>query len=143
MKTVLIMPNEVIVGVGGKQCIFNLALAVLDAGDEVIIPAPYWVSYADIALVEDAKPVIIECGIDQGFILLPEQLEAAITPKTKLFMINSPSNPTGSVYSLPELQALGEVLKRHPQVLIATDDMYEHVNLTGATFYNILNATPS
>lgn len=86
--------------------------------------------------------MIIECGIDQGFKLLPEQLEAAITPKTKLFMINSPSNPTGSVYSLPELQALGEVLKRHPQVLIATDDMYEHVNLTGATFYNILNATP-
>lgn len=134
--------KEVIVGVGGKQCIFNLALAILNPGDEVIIPAPYWVSYADIALVAGAKPVIIECGIEQGFKLLPEQLEAAITPQTKLFMINSPSNPTGSVYTLDELKALGEVLKRHPHVLVATDDMYEHVNLTGDKFYNILNATP-
>ncbi len=134
--------KEVIVGVGGKQCIFNLALAVLNPGDEVIVPAPYWVSYADIALVAGAKPVIIECGIEQGFKLLPAQLEAAITANTKLFMINSPSNPTGSVYTLQELQALGEVLKKHPQVLVATDDMYEHVNLTGDTFYNILNATP-
>lgn len=134
--------KEVIVGVGGKQCIFNLALAVLNPGDEVIVPAPYWVSYADIALVAGAKPVIIECGIEQGFKLLPEQLEAAITPQTKLFMINSPSNPTGSVYSLTELKALGEVLKKYPQILVATDDMYEHVNLTGEKFYNILNATP-
>jgi len=134
--------KEVIVGVGGKQCIFNLALAVLNHGDEVIVPAPYWVSYADIALVAGAKPVIIECGIEQGFKLLPTQLEAAITPKTKLFMINSPSNPTGAVYTLDELKALGEVLKHHPHVLVATDDMYEHVNLTGDKFYNILNATP-
>ena len=134
--------KEVIVGVGGKQCIFNLALAVLNPGDEVIVPAPYWVSYADIALVAGAKPIIIECGIEQGFKLLPAQLEAAITPKTKLFMINSPSNPTGAVYTLDELKALGEVLKRHPHVLVATDDMYEHVNLTGDKFYNILNATP-
>lgn len=134
--------KEVIVGVGGKQCIFNLALAVLNPGDEVIVPAPYWVSYADIALVAGAKPVIIECGIEQDFKLLPAQLEAAITPQTKLFMINSPSNPTGSVYTLAELKALGEVLKRHPHVLVATDDMYEHVNLTGDKFYNILNATP-
>jgi aspartate aminotransferase len=134
--------KEVIVGVGGKQCIFNLALAVLNPGDEVIVPAPYWVSYADIAIVAGAKPIIIECGIEQGFKLLPAQLEAAITPKTKLFMINSPSNPTGAVYTLDELKALGEVLKRHPHVLVATDDMYEHVNLTGDKFYNILNATP-
>lgn len=134
--------KEVIVGVGGKQCIFNLALAVLNPGDEVIVPAPYWVSYADIALVAGAKPIIIECGIEQGFKLTPAQLEAAITPKTKLFMINSPSNPTGSVYTLAELKALGEVLKKHPQVLVATDDMYEHVNLTGDKFYNIVNATP-
>jgi len=134
--------QEVIVGVGGKQCIFNLALAVLNPGDEVIVPAPYWVSYADIAVVAGAKPVIIQCGIEQNFKLLPDQLEAAITPKTKLFMINSPSNPTGSVYTLAELQALGEVLKKHPHVLVATDDMYEHVNLTGDKFYNILNATP-
>lgn len=134
--------KEVIVGVGGKQCIFNLALAVLNPGDEVIIPAPYWVSYADISLVAGAKPVIVQCGIEQGFKLLPSQLEAAITPKTRMFMINSPSNPTGTVYSLAELKALGEVLKRHPQILVATDDMYEHVNLTGEKFYNILNATP-
>ena len=134
--------NEVIVGVGGKQCIFNLALAVLNPDDEVVIPAPYWVSYADIALVAEAKPVIIECGIEQGFKLLPAQLEAALTPKTKLFFINSPSNPTGSVYTLDELKALGEVLKEHPHVLVATDDMYEHVNLAGTLFSNILNATP-
>jgi aspartate aminotransferase len=134
--------NEVIVGVGGKQCIFNLALAVLNAGDEVVIPAPYWVSYADIAIVAEARPVIIECGIEQNFKLTPTQLEAAITPQTKLFFINSPSNPTGTVYTLEELSALGEVLKKHPHVLIATDDMYEHVNLTGAPFVNILNATP-
>lgn len=135
--------NEVIVGVGGKQTIFNLCLAVLNKGDEVIIPAPYWVSYADIALVAEAKPVIIECGIEQGFKLLPAQLEAAITPKTKLVMFNSPSNPTGAVYNLAELQALGEVLLKHPHVLVATDDMYEHVNLTGDKFYNILNAAPA
>lgn len=134
--------SEVIVGVGGKQCIFNLALAVLDAGDEVVIPAPFWVSYADIALVAEATPIIVECGIEQGFKLTPAQLEAAITPRTKLFFINSPSNPTGSVYTLEELKALGQVLKKHPRVLIATDDMYEHVNLTGMPFVNILNANP-
>ncbi len=135
--------NEVIVGVGGKQTIFNLCLAVLNKGDEVIIPAPYWVSYADIAMVAEAVPVIIDCGIEQGFKLLPTQLEAAITPKTKIVMLNSPSNPTGAVYSLSELQALGEVLLKHPDILIATDDMYEHVNLTGEKFYNILNAAPA
>lgn len=134
--------NEVIVGVGGKQCIFNLALAVLDAGDEVVIPAPYWVSYADIAIVAEATPVIVECGIEQNFKLLPAQLEAAITPRTKLFFINSPSNPTGAVYTLEELRALAEVLIKHPRVLVATDDMYEHVNLTGEPFVNILNAAP-
>ena len=135
--------NEVIVGVGGKQTIFNLCLAVLNKGDEVIIPAPYWVSYADIAMVAEAVPVIIECGIEQGFKLLPAQLEAAITPKTKIVMLNSPSNPTGAVYNLAELQALGNVLLKYPHVLVATDDMYEHVNLTGEQFYNILNTTPA
>jgi len=134
--------KEVIVGVGGKQCIFNLALAVLDPGDEVVIPAPYWVSYADIAMVAEARPIIVECGIEQGFKITPAQLDEAITPKTKIFMINSPSNPTGAVYTLEELKALGEVLKRHPHVLVATDDMYEHVNLSGVKFVNILNATP-
>jgi aspartate aminotransferase len=135
--------NEVIVGVGGKQTIFNLCLAVLNKGDEVIVPAPYWVSYADIAMVAEATPVIIECGIEQGFKLLPAQLNAAITPATKLVMFNSPSNPTGAVYTLEELRALGEVLLKHAHVLVATDDMYEHVNLTGEPFFNILNATPA
>lgn len=135
--------NEVIAGVGGKQTIFNLCLAILNKGDEVIVPAPYWVSYADIALVAEAVPVIVECGIEQGFKLTAQQLEAAITPKTKLFMINSPSNPTGAVYTLDELKALGEVLLKHPHVFVATDDMYEHVNLNGSKFYNILNATPA
>lgn len=134
--------KEVIVGVGGKQCIFNLALAVLNPGDEVVVPAPYWVSYSDIAMVAEATPVVVNCGIEQGFKITPAQLEAAITPRTKLFMINSPSNPTGAVYTLDELSALGEVLKRHPKVLVATDDMYEHVNLSGEQFVNILNATP-
>lgn len=134
--------REVIVGTGGKQCIFNLALAVLNPGDEVVIPAPYWVSYADIALVAEARPVIVNCGIEQDFKITPAQLDAAITPSTRLFMINSPSNPTGAVYTLAELQALGEVLKKHPRVLVATDDMYEHVNLSGAKFVNILNAAP-
>jgi aspartate aminotransferase len=134
--------KEVIVGVGGKQCIFNLALAVLNPGDEVVAAAPYWVSYADIAMIAEAKPVIIQCGIEQGFKLTPAQLEAAITPKTRMFIINSPSNPTGAVYSLAELKALAEVLKKHPSILIATDDMYEHVNLSGEKFCNILNAAP-
>lgn len=135
--------NEVIVGVGGKQTIFNLCLAVLNQGDEVIIPAPYWVSYADIAMIAEATPIIIECGIEQKFKLQPAQLEAAITAKTKLVMFNSPSNPTGAVYNLDELKALGDVLLKHPHVLVATDDMYEHVNLSGDQFYNILNATPN
>lgn len=134
--------NEVIVGVGGKQTIFNLCLAVLNPHDEVIIPAPYWVSYADIAMVAEATPVILQCGIEQGFKLLPAQLEAAINEKTKLVMFNSPSNPTGAVYTLDELKALGAVLLKHPHVLIATDDMYEHVNLNGQPFHNILNAAP-
>jgi len=134
--------NEVVVGVGGKQTIFNLCLAILNKGDEVVIPAPYWVSYADIALVAEANPIVVQCGIEQNFKLLPAQLEAAITPKTKLVMFNSPSNPTGSAYTLDELKALGEVLLKHQHVIIATDDMYEHVNLTGDKFYNILNATP-
>jgi aspartate aminotransferase len=135
-------PNEIIVGVGGKQCIFNFCLAVLNAGDEVIIPAPYWVSYADIALVSNAKPVIIECGIEQKFKMRAVQLEKAITSKTKLLMLNSPSNPTGAVYTKEELKELSEVLMNHPSILIGTDDMYEHVKLKDMSFYNILNVEP-
>ena len=136
-------PNEVIVGVGGKQCIFNFCLAILNAGDEVIIPAPYWVSYADIALISNAKPIIVQCGIEQKFKMTALQLEKAITPKTKLLMLNSPSNPTGAVYSKEELESLAKILIKHPNILIGTDDMYEHVKLKDMPFYNILNVEPS
>ena len=136
------IPKQVLVSCGGKQSFYNLAQAVLDADDEVIIPAPYWVSYPDMVLLADAKPVIVYAGIEQGFKITPAQLEAAITPNTKLFVVNSPSNPTGAVYTKEELAALGEVLRKHPRVLIATDDMYEHIALTDAPFVNILNACP-
>ncbi|MDX1669683.1 MAG: pyridoxal phosphate-dependent aminotransferase [Limnobacter sp.] len=135
--------SEVVVGVGGKQCIFNMVMATINPGDEVIIPAPYWVSYADIVEIAEGKPVFVFAGIEQGFKITPEQLEAAITPKTRMFMINSPGNPTGAVYTKEELAALGEVLLKHPDVLIATDDMYEHINLNDVPFVNIVNATPA
>ncbi|MBB5191110.1 aspartate aminotransferase [Silvimonas terrae] len=134
--------NQILVSVGGKQSFFNLCQAYINPGDEVIIPAPYWVSYPDIVLIAEGKPVIVACGIEQGFKLTAAQLEAAITPKTRLLVLNSPSNPTGAVYTLDELKALGEVLKKHPDILIASDDMYEHVMLGDTRFYNILNACP-
>lgn len=135
-------PNEILVSVGGKQSFFNLAQAFINAGDEVIIPAPYWVSYPDMVKIADGVPVIVECPSEQDFKITPEQLEAAITPKTKLLVLNSPSNPTGMIYTLDELKAIADVLKRHPQVYIASDDMYEHIRWTGDKFYNILNAAP-
>lgn len=134
--------NEILVSVGGKQSFFNLTQAILDHGDEVIIPAPYWVSYPDMVLLADGVPVIIEAGQDQHFKITPEQLEAAITPKTRLFVINSPSNPSGMAYSKAELVALGEVLRKYPDVLIATDDMYEHILWTEEGFYNIVMVCP-
>jgi aspartate aminotransferase len=134
--------KQILVSCGGKQSFFNLSLAVLNAGDEVIVPAPYWVSYPDIVIIAEGKPVIVQAGIEQGFKMKPNQLEAAITPKTKMVVINSPSNPSGSVYTLEDLQALGVVLRKHPNILIATDDMYEHIALTDAKFVNILNACP-
>ena len=133
-------PNQILVSVGGKQSFYNLAMSLLDSGDEVIIPAPYWVSYPDMVLLADGKPVIVECEQAQGFKLLPAQLEAAITSRTKLFVINSPSNPTGVAYTRKELEALGEVLRRHPQVLIATDDMYEKILWADEPFCNIVMA---
>ena len=136
-------PKQVLVSCGGKQSFFNLALAVINSGDEVIIPAPYWVSYPDIVLIAEGKPVIVQAGIEQGFKMTPSQLEAAITPKTKMVVINSPSNPSGAAYTLKELQALGEVLLRYPKIMISTDDMYEHIALTEAKFVNILNACPN
>ena len=134
--------KQILVSCGGKQSFFNLTLAVINRGDEVIIPAPYWVSYPDIVLIAEGKPVIVQAGIEQGFKMTPAQLEAAITPKTRMVVINSPSNPSGAVYTLEDLQALGAVLRKHPQVLISTDDMYEHIALTDAKFVNILNACP-
>jgi len=134
--------KQILVSCGGKQSFFNLALAVIDPGDEVIVPAPYWVSYPDIVIIAEGKPVIVQAGIEQGFKLTPEQLKAAITPKTKMVVINSPSNPSGAVYTLEDLRALGEVLRAYPDILIATDDMYEHIALTDEKFVNILNACP-
>ena len=134
--------KQILVSVGGKQSFFNLCLAIINPGDEVIVPAPYWVSYPDIALIAEGAPVIVECGIEQGFKMQPAQLQSAITPKTKMLVLNSPSNPTGAMYSVAELAALGEVLRANPQVLIATDDMYEHVRLTDEKFSNILNVCP-
>jgi aspartate aminotransferase len=134
--------KQILVSCGGKQSFFNLALAVINPGDEVIIPAPYWVSYPDIVIIAEGKPVIVQTGIEQNFKMSAAQLAAAITTKTKIVVINSPSNPSGAVYCLEELQALGEVLRKYPQILIATDDMYEHIALRDEKFVNILNACP-
>ena len=120
-------PSQVIVGTGGKQVLYNALLATLNPGDEVIIPAPYWVSYPDMVLLGGGTPVIVPCGIESGFKMTPEQLEAAITPNTKWLIFNSPSNPTGAGYSPDELKALTDVLMRHAHVWIMTDDMYEHL----------------
>ena len=135
-------PEQILVSCGGKQSFYNLAQALLNPGDEVIIPAPYWVSYPDMVRLADGEPVIIRAGVETNFKITPEQLDAAITPKTRIFVINSPSNPTGVAYSKAELAALGEVLKHCPQVLIATDDMYEHILWSEEPFSNILNACP-
>ena len=134
--------NQILVSCGGKQSFFNLTQALLDADDEVIIPAPYWVSYPDIVLLADAHPVIIPTDVEQHFKITPEQLENAITPKTKLFVINSPSNPTGIAYTRQELTALAAVLLKHPQIFIATDDMYEHILWRKEPFSNILMVCP-
>jgi aspartate aminotransferase len=135
-------PNQILVSSGGKQSFFNLAQALLNPGDEVIIPAPYWVSYPDMVLLADGVPVILETGQAENFKISPAQLRAAITAKTRLLVINSPSNPTGVAYSLDELKALGEVLRDFPEVLIASDDMYEHILWNKGQFVNILNANP-
>ncbi|MCL5668631.1 MAG: pyridoxal phosphate-dependent aminotransferase [Gammaproteobacteria bacterium] len=135
-------PGQVLVSVGGKHSFYNLAQALLNPGDEVIIPAPYWVSYPDMVLLAEARPVIVQAGIEQQFKITPAQLDAAITPKTRLVVLNSPSNPTGATYTRAELAALGVVLRRHPRALIASDDIYEHILLSGEPFCNILNACP-
>ena len=120
-------PSQVSVGTGGKQVLYNALLATLNPGDEVIIPAPYWVSYPDIVLLGGGTPVVVEAGIETGFKMTAEALEAAITPKTKWLIFNSPSNPSGAAYSAAEIKKLTDVLLRHPQVWVMTDDMYEHL----------------
>ncbi len=134
--------DQILVSCGGKQSFFNLAQAFLDEGDEVIIPAPYWVSYPDMALLAGGVPVIVQASQEQSFKITPEQLEAAISNKTKLVVINSPSNPSGKAYSHDELAALGAVLKKYPNILIATDDMYEHILWCDEPFSNIVMACP-
>ncbi|HTH99976.1 MAG TPA: pyridoxal phosphate-dependent aminotransferase [Acidisoma sp.] len=136
-------PNEVMVSTGGKQVIFNAMLATLDAGDEVVIPAPCWVSYPDIVSLADGKPVIVPCGENSGFKLRPEDLEAAITAKTKWLILNSPSNPTGAAYSAAELKALADVLLRHPNVWVLTDDIYEKLVYDDFEFATIAQVEPA
>ena len=135
-------PNQILVSCGGKQSFFNLALAFINKGDEVIIPAPFWVSYPDMVIIAEGTPVIVKCPEEQRFKITAAQLEAAITPNTKLVVLNSPSNPTGMIYSKQELTELAEVLRRHPQVYIASDDMYEPIRWTDEPFYNIVNVAP-
>ena len=135
-------PTEVLVSCGGKHALYNLFQALLNPGDEVVIFAPYWVSYADMVRLADGVPVIVQTRHEDGFEPSHADIKKAIGPKTRAVIVNSPSNPTGAVYSGDELAALGEVLRKHPQVLIASDDMYEHIRLNDAPFVNILNVCP-
>ncbi len=135
--------NQILVSVGAKQCLFNLVQALINPGEEVIIPAPYWVSYPDMVLLAGGVPVIIDAGIERRYKISPEQLEAAITPRTRLVVINSPSNPSGVAYTRSELVALGAVLERHPEVVVVTDDIYEHILWTEEPFCNIVMACPN
>jgi len=134
--------SQIVVSSGAKQTCFNVCAAVLDPGDECIIPAPYWVSYPDMALLADGIPVYVYAGPSQGYKITPAQLEAAITPRSKMMFLNSPSNPTGAAYTQLELQALGAVLAKHPQILIASDEMYEHIYWAAEPFTSFVEANP-
>jgi aspartate aminotransferase len=134
--------NQVLVSSGGKQSFYNLCQALLNKGDEVIIAAPYWVSYPDMVILADATPVIIDTGIEQQFKMTVEQLTAAITPKTRLVVLNSPSNPTGVCYSKSDLQAIGQVLQQYPEIVIASDDMYEHILWADEPYTTIAEVCP-
>jgi aspartate aminotransferase len=134
--------SQILVSTGAKQTIFNLIMSLIDPGDEAVIPAPYWVSYPDMVLLADGRPVTPYAGADQGYKLTPAQLEGAITPKTRLFILNSPSNPTGAAYTRAELRALGEVLMKHPQVVVCTDDMYEHIYWASEPFVSLAAVCP-
>src|SRR3990167_2003567 len=134
--------NEILVSCGAKHSLYNLFSVILNAGDEVIIPAPYWVSYPDMVMLTDGKPVFIEADIDHLFKITPAQLEAAISEKTRMFILNSPSNPSGVAYTAEELKALAEVILRHPNIIVASDDIYEHHLWNHTPFTSILNVCP-
>jgi aspartate aminotransferase len=134
--------DQIMIGTGTKQLLFNAMMATVGEGDEVIIPAPYWISYLDMVLVADGKPVVVSCGPEAGFKITPAALEAAITARTKWLILNSPCNPTGAVYSPAELKALSEVLLRHPQVWVMSDDVYEHLMLDGNEFATMAQVEP-
>ena len=134
--------GQILVSSGAKQTCFNVCAALLNEGDECLIPAPYWVSYPDMAMLADGIPVIIDGGAAQGYKITPAQLAAAITPRSKLFFLNSPSNPTGAAYSESELKAIGAVLDRHPQIIIASDEMYEHIYWAAEPFVSFAQANP-
>jgi aspartate aminotransferase len=134
--------DEISIGNGAKQILFNAFLGTLEPGDEVIVPAPYWVSYTDIVILHGGTPKIVPCGVEDAFKITPERLEAAITPKTRWFLFNSPSNPTGAIYTADELKALGEVLARHPRVAIMSDEIYEHIVCGDVPFTSFANACP-
>ena len=134
--------NELLVSVGAKHTLFNLCMGVLSAGDEAIIPIPYWVSYPDMVRVAEGVPVFVDTGIDSDFKITPDQLREAITDRTRILFLNSPSNPSGSCYTREELEALGEVLVAHPEVVIAADDIYEHIHWGESPFCSIATAVP-
>ncbi len=134
--------SQILVSSGAKQTCFNVCAALLDPGDECVIPAPYWVSYPDMVLLADGVPVTVYAGAEQGYKITPAQLAAAITPRTKLFFLNSPSNPTGAAYTASELKALGAVLDQHPQVVIASDEMYEHIYWASEPFMSFAQVNP-
>lgn len=136
-------PDQILVSVGAKHTLFNACMGVLSPGDQAIIPAPYWVSYPDMVRIAEGEPVIIETGIEDGFKVTPEKLEAAITDKTRMLFLNSPSNPTGSCYTRAELVALGEVLVRHPNIVVLADDIYEHIHWADEPFCSIVTACPN
>ena len=134
--------KQICISTGAKQSLFNLCMALLDEGDEAIVPAPYWVSYPDMVRICGAEPVIVDTGIEQDFLMTAEQLQAALTSKTRLLFLNSPSNPTGASYSADQLQALGEVLESHPDVVIAADEIYEHIHWADEPFISFAKACP-
>ena len=135
-------PDQILVSCGAKQVFYNLCQALLNPGDEVIVPAPYWTSYPDMALLADAKPITVFAGLEQEFKITADQLAAHITPRTRLMVLNSPNNPTGAVFDAKELRALGDVVRRHPHIIVASDDIYERLNLSGSKFDNIVTACP-